>query len=160
MADLQLQVPQQVKHGFGRALLVRRRLAGGEDHEVEVAERRHLAAAGAAEADDRQGLRRRIALQGAGDEVVGNADDLVVEIRRRPRRRAAPVRIMIEPAGDLGAAAVERRAQQLQRPGVAIASLGQRGQSVGKRAAVDNRAAILDAFELHLPCSAATRLRT
>ena len=64
MADLELQIPQQMEHRFGGALLLARRRLGRQEHEVEVAERRHLAAAGAAEADQRETverLRRRCA---------------------------------------------------------------------------------------------------
>ena len=50
MADLELQVPQQVEDRFGDRSSSGVGLAG-QEHQVDVAERRHLAAAGAAEPD-------------------------------------------------------------------------------------------------------------
>ena len=58
MADLELQVPQQVKHRLGGSLLLGRRRLRGQEHQVEVAERRHFAAPRPAEPDQRQVLRR------------------------------------------------------------------------------------------------------
>ena len=56
MANLELEVPQQVKNFFGGAFLSRGWRGARKKHEVEITVRRHLAAAGAAEADERESL--------------------------------------------------------------------------------------------------------
>jgi hypothetical protein len=52
MADLQVQVPEDVEHGFDHALEPARHLVGREEQEVDVREGRHLAPAVAADGED------------------------------------------------------------------------------------------------------------
>jgi len=89
MADLELQIPQQVQGRFGGALLVGIRGFRGQEHEIEIAERRHLAAPRAAKADERNRLGS-LSRQALADEVPGEADKLIVEEGGR-LRRGAPV---------------------------------------------------------------------
>jgi hypothetical protein len=56
VADLQLEVPQDVQHRLGGALLLGRDGFRRQEHEVEVTVRRHLAAPGAPEADERNAV--------------------------------------------------------------------------------------------------------
>ena len=58
LADLQLQVPQQIEHRLDDLLAPRRAAIGDQKHQVDVAERRHLAAPAAAEPDQRDPLAR------------------------------------------------------------------------------------------------------
>ena len=103
MADLQLQVPQQVEHRLDRLLDLGGRLGAGQEHQVEVAERRHLAAPGAAQPDDRQ-----LGRIGARHMLVSEPDELGVEISGGARGGAAALGRCAEPRGDLGAALLER----------------------------------------------------
>ncbi len=98
MADLELQVPQQVKHRLRRALLLGVGAFARQEHQVEVAEGRHLAAAGPAEPDERD-PGRRLVQDALGDEVVGEADELVVEEGGRLRGSAAIARLSERDAG-------------------------------------------------------------
>src|SRR3546814_4523781 len=95
MADLQPEVPQgielRLEHLFGPARLLER----GDEADVDVAVRRHLAAAVAADRDHRDPLARRAIARGIevmGGEVVGEADDLVDQesgrIGREPASRS------------------------------------------------------------------------
>src|SRR6185312_8417277 len=58
MADLQLEVPEEMEHRLGRSRLIGSRRLRGQKHEVEVAVGRHLATTGAAKADQRQPFGR------------------------------------------------------------------------------------------------------
>ena len=70
LADLQLQIPQQIEQGLAHLLAPRRTAGGDEHHQVEVAERRHLAAPGAAKPDQRDAFGRgRV---GMGVEPLGS----------------------------------------------------------------------------------------
>ena len=116
MTDLQLQVPQQVEHGFRGPFLLSSGRLGGEEHQVEVAVGRHFTASGAAEADD--GKLPGVGAQDAfEDEVVGDPHQLVVEEGRGLRSRAAI-------AGLLGEAARDFPAPGGERPGKNDACLG------------------------------------
>ncbi len=127
MADLQLEVPEQMEDRRNRCLLACGRFGAGQEHQVEIAERSHFAAAGAAEADDCYGLG-----EGAGcHEIVGETHQLVVEVGRRSRRSSSAVGIGGEPTGHLRPPLVQRAAQQLRRKSVAVGPSRKRGERVG-----------------------------
>ena len=128
MTDLELQFPQQVEHRLGRGLLLRRRSRCGQHHQVDVAVRRHLAAAGAAERDQRQRVGRRA----PGGMFVGKADDLVVKEGSRVRRRPAVARISGKPPRDLLPAALEGVAEDCGGIGPAGAGRAARQLSAGR----------------------------
>ena len=65
MADLQLQVPQYIEQRLDHLLAPWASRSGAEEHQVQVAVGRHLAAPGAAQPDDRHALARR----GVGDRI-------------------------------------------------------------------------------------------
>src|SRR3546814_8563689 len=111
MPDLQSEVPQSIKlrldHLFGPARLLER----GEEADVEVAVRRHFAAAIAADRDQRDALARRAVgrrIEMAGGEIMAEADDLVDQERGRARRNPSRRGMLAQPALDLGTAGVER----------------------------------------------------
>ena len=144
--------------GFGRALLLGGRRLGGQEHEVEVAERRHLAAAGAAEADQRDAPSIGCVEHALGDEIVGEADELVVEEGGRLGRRPAAAGLVGQPPRDLRAA--RRRAPRAGSSATSAVSClppGKRGEPLGDRPPVDDRAAILDVEQAHGSRSAASR---
>ncbi len=143
MADLQLQVPQDLEDGLDQPLMLRRRLGLGQEHEIDVAERRHLAAAGAAEADD--GHRRDVRV--AGDEIVSETDDLVVEVGRCAGGGASGVGLKVEATSDLCPALLQGGAQQFGRETVAVAAGRDRREAVRDRPPIDDRALVLDAVE-------------
>ena len=110
-----------------------------QDHEVEIAEGRHLAAPGAAQAD--QGDASAGGWSECVTEIVSQADDLVVQEGGRPRGRAAVARLVGQPPRDFRAAAVKRLAEDFRR--LRRASYpGQRCESVANRPAVDDRSAV------------------
>ena len=114
VADLELEIPQQVERWLRPRAPGRVRRRGGQEHQVEIAERRHFAAAGAAEADQREPRADRFIGQSIGDEIIGQANDLVVEEGGRVRGRAAAPGSSREPPGNLGAAVRERVAQDVR----------------------------------------------
>ena len=99
MADLELQVPQQMEDRFGRRFDVGARRLGGQHHQVEVAVGRHLPAAGAAEADQRDLAADRRADHALGHIIVSEADDLVVEEGQWPARRRGRGPVLRSAAG-------------------------------------------------------------
>ena len=111
MADLELQVPQQMEDRFGRSLDLGARRLGGQHHQVEVAVGRHLPAAGAAETDQRDLAADRRADHALGHIIVSEADDLVVEEGSGLRGGAAAAGFFDQPPADLGAPGLERLAQ-------------------------------------------------
>src|SRR5689334_14462906 len=106
MPNLELQVPQLVEHRLRGTLLLARRGFGGEKHEVEIAERRHLAASRPAKADDRQAFDRLLQNR-LGDEVIGEPNELVVEERSGACRGTAIARLVGEAPRDLRAPILE-----------------------------------------------------
>ena len=159
MADLELQVPQQVKHRLGSALLLRRRRLRGQEHEVEIAEGRHLAAAGPAEPDQREALaggwsrraRRRNRRRGGRAGRGG---------KRSPGRRRGHCRARRdETPRDFRAAGGERVAQRMS---VASRSAACRVRSAASRSASARRSMIarwsVDVEQAHAARSAAIRL--
>ena len=95
-------------------------------------------AAGAAEPDDRH--RRDVRV--AGDKIVGEADDLVVEVGRGAGGGAAGVGLKAQATGDLCPALLQGGAQQLRRETVAIAA----GRNRRKASAIDRRSMIVRLF--------------
>ena len=138
MADLELQIPEQMKNRLGGALLFRGRRLGGQEHEVEVAERRHFAAPGAAERDDRE-VSGRLLEQPVRDKIVRQPNELIVQESGRLRGGAAIARFSTQSSGDFGAAIFERAAQDRRGLGVERLASAQGGEPVGQRAAVDDR---------------------
>ena len=105
MADLELQVPQQMEDRFGRALLLRRsaslavrnirsRSLNGAISPRPVPPRPTSAKLAA----------ERLVEHALGDEIVGEADDLVVEEGGGLGGGAAAARLVGQAPGDLGAA--------------------------------------------------------
>ena len=74
VADLQAQVPQQVEHELDDLLAARRLLVGQQEQQIDVGERRQLAAAVAADRDDAQ-LLGRAGVGGGIDALVGEVED-------------------------------------------------------------------------------------
>ena len=125
LADLQLQIPQQIEQRLGDLLAPRRAALRHQHHQVDVGERRHLAAPGAAKPDQRDPLGGGgigIGVQPLGDEIIGQSHDLVGEEGVSGGMGAAPARLGDDPRGNLGAAMVERVAEQAGRGGLEVAS--------------------------------------
>ena len=107
MADLQLQIPQDVEQRLDDLFAPGDVAAGAEEHEVEVAERRHLPASGAAKANDGNSLaggRIGIGVDPLDDQVVGKAHQLVRQEGIGCRDDAAPAWLGGQAPGDFGAA--------------------------------------------------------
>jgi len=158
MADLQLQVPQQVKHCFRRLPLLRRRNLRGQEHEVEVAEGRHLAAARAAEADEHELFAQRLVEQAFIHEVVDQPDKLVVEESRGLRGRSSVTGFLGQAFRDFRPAMFKGIAQDRRRSGRELLAGTLLGKPLGYGSAVDDRAAILDIEKVHHSRSDAKRL--
>src|SRR5690349_3855484 len=158
VANLQLQIPQQVKHRLRCALLLARRGFRGEEHQIEVAERRHLAATGAAKSDDRQALDGLVE-NSLRNEVVGEAHELIVKEGGGASRGAAVARLDGQPPRDLVAAMFESAAEDGRRFADDLFAGLQCRQPVGNPAAVDDRAPVVDIEEAHQPCSEASLFR-
>ena len=120
MADLDLEVPQQMQDRLNDGFLSRRRLGRGEKHQVEIAVRCHLAPASSAEPDDGHGFGRLV----RGDKVVGQPDQLVVQIGRCSRRRPSTIRIERQSPRNFGTPLFERAPQDLRREPVPVLPLG------------------------------------
>ena len=138
MADLEFEIPQEVEHRLSDLFLRRGRRGCGEEHEIEVAERRHLAAPGAAEPDQRQA--GRLIVYAARHMIEREANDLIVKKGVGLRRRPAAPGLFAQPASNFGAARFQRIAQD--RRGLAL--LPGPGQPVGHGAAIDDRAPMID----------------
>ena len=154
MPDLQPEVPQRVElrldHLFGPARLFER----GEEADVDVAVRRHFAAAVAADRDQRDALTRRAIARGiemSDGEIVAEADELVDQegsgLRGdEPRRRKGE-----QASRDFGAPIVERRLEQVDHRAAALAGVAGFGRDslkpLGEGAAVDDRAAVVELGE-------------
>ena len=128
MADLELQVPQQVQDRFGGLFLVCIRRLRRQEHQVEVAERRHFAAPGAAEADERHAAGRLLDDPSAG-KIPCQANDLIVEERRCQRSGAAIARLDGQAAGHLLAAARQRVGEDAGSLTGDLPAAAQRGQA-------------------------------
>jgi len=154
MADLQPKIPQRIELRLDHLLGPARLLERGQEADVDVAERRHVAAAIAADRDQRQPLaRRRVArrIEVVDREIVAQADDLVGQKGGRMRRHPPCRRMEQQPAADLRAPRVERLPKQRDHRAAAlpgIARLGrQRIEPPRQRAPVDNRAAVVEMGE-------------
>ena len=100
--------------------------------------RRHLAAAGSAQRDESHRLRR---IAGR-DEIIGEADHLVVEVGGRARRCPSAVGLQRQAPGDFRSALLQRPAKELRREAVPVGSGGKRSERVGDPASVDDRAGL------------------
>ena len=156
VADLQLQLPHQVEEGFDGLFLRRRCLCGGEEHEVEITEGRHLAAASSAQRNESHRLRR---IAGR-DEIISEANQLIVEVGGRARRCSSAVGLQRQAQGDFRSALFQRPAKELRREALPVGSGGKRSERVGDTASVDDGARPVDGFEersahrslaLHIP---------
>ncbi len=158
MADLEFQVPEEMQDCFGRAFDIGSRRLRREEHQVEVAEGRHFAATGAAEADERQFAAKRLFEQALDHEIVSKPHELVVEEGRRLRRCAAVPGRFGQSPGDFGTAVVERAAKDRRSLGGEFLALAQSADPAGEAAAVDDRPAVFDIEEAHVSCRAPNRL--
>ena len=155
MADLQAEVPQQVEHELHDLLAARRLLVGPQEQQIDVRQRRQLAAAVAAGRHHAQPLGRA-GIGGGIDALVGeiedHADQLVHQERGGGQHLVAVVAQragLLEAAADLGPAAGQRLAQQgehgrARRLGAGRQVLDQRGQGVLQRTAAHDGAAVGD----------------
>ncbi len=153
MADLQAHVPQEVEHELDDLLAARRLLVGTQEQQIDVGERRQLAAAVAARRHHAQPFGGA-GIGGGIDALVGEVEDHpdelvhqeggggqhhVAVVAQRARRLEAPA--------DLGAAAGQGAAQQRQhgRPWRLAAGrhvLDQLGQLFLERAPAHDGAAV------------------
>ena len=155
VADLEAQVPQQVEHELDDLLAARRLLVGPQEQQIDVRQRRQLAAAVAA------GRHHAQPLGGAGigggiDALVGeiedHADQLVHQERGGGQHLVAVVAQrpgLLEAAADLGPADGQRIAQQgehgrTRRLGAGRQVLDQGGQGVLQRAPAHDGTAVGD----------------
>src|SRR5205085_7467500 len=111
------------------AFLFGRRSLAGEEHEVEVAEWRHLAAARAAERDNRDSTGRFIE-DPTCDEIVCQPNELVVEEGRGLGRGAAIAGLVQEPPGDLRPAMFEGSAENRRGLGSELLATSKARQGV------------------------------
>ena len=127
MTDLQAGVPQHVEHVLDDLLQSRGLLAGQQEHQVDVGERRQFAATVAAGRDHRHLVVAAIGIGGRIDvrvrEVVDAADQLIDEERVRLDHLGPGDRLRLEPPADLADAAVERRLEDLQGIGARARAL-------------------------------------
>ncbi len=135
MPDLESQVPEHVEDRLDDLLGPGRALVGEQEQQVDVGERRQLAAAVAADRDQRQALalgRVRDREQRRLGGVEEDADHLVHQVGgcRSAGRTAL---LGVEAPGDLGAALGQRLLQHLddRRP-VELAAVGQ-GVELGRQ---------------------------
>ena len=153
-----------MENGLHR-LLAPRRFRRRQEHQVDVAERRHLAPAGSAQPDDRHGLGSLRTCQCIGGEIICEPDDLVVKKSGRMGCRPATARLQCQPPGDLGAALLQRAAKDLRREAVAVGALREvrlmhRQFPGGRRSPCDCRRSRTSFAAARLPpASTGTRLR-
>src|SRR5437899_10542088 len=107
-----------MEDGFGGALILNCRRLGGEDHEVEVAERRHFAPPSPAEPDQREPFAARLVNRALVDEIIGEADELVMKESCRLGCGPALARLIGEATRDLGAPFDQRLAKNLRNLGI------------------------------------------
>ncbi len=153
VADLQPHVPQQVEHELDDLFAARRLLVGTQEQQIEVAERRQLAAAEAAGRHHAQPLGGAGVGGGIGvalGEVEQHADQLVHQERGR-RQHGRPVVAhlaggILEAAADFTAADRQGFAERRQDLGTRDVArrpvLDQPGQGLLECAAPDDGAAV------------------
>ena len=135
MADLQLEVPQHVEHGFDHALAPGGLLVGQQEQEIDVGAGRQRAAAVAARRHDREALARRGVLRRvklARDRLVDDPHHAVHE-GRQTLGAGETVAFRDQLPVGVRAAAIEHRAQLGNEPGahgrgIARGDLGPRRQ--------------------------------
>ena len=154
LPDLQPEVPEDVEHRFDDLLAPRRLLPWGQEGDVDVRKRRHLAAPVAADRHQRQPFRRRRVdrrIHRGGHEIIGEAQQLIGQERIFGGMFAAPARVRGDAALDLGAGILERLAEDGYRPFAALARVGAMGshlaQRIGDGAPVENGAAVGNGVE-------------
>ena len=127
LADLQLEIPQQIEERFADLLAPRRAAGGHQHHQVEVTERRHLAAPRAAKPDQRHAFGRRrigVGIKPLGDEIEAEPDDLIDKESIGRGMGAAAAGLSGEPRGNLGAAGGEGVAKDGGDCGLEVGPVG------------------------------------
>ncbi len=148
LPDFEAEIPERVEQIFDHLLGMRRALVGREEEQIDVGEGRELAAAIAADGDQREPLaggRIGVRIDVARDEIVERADDLIDEEAERVHGLGA-ARTVLEALAHLGAAGRERGFQRLG-DALAIglgAALGDRFELRRKRTAIDDVALARD----------------
>ena len=160
MAVWPVPAPHTPPRVAGGASLRGRRRLECQQHQVEVAVGRHLAAAGAAEADGGQsaGILSDHAL---ADEVVGQPYELIVQEGGGLRGRPTIARFLGQPSRYFRAAGGERFGEELAGlRGQAVAL--KRVQAACHQAPIDDRALLVWAMTLdgHEPSSHGLALRS
>ena len=117
MADLQLEVPHDVKHRLDDALAPRGLLVGQQEQQIDVRSRRQRAAPVAADGDDGDALARRAVL-----DRIDMRDDVVVDRHRQhvlqgaePLRAGKAAMILLQPGPRLRPPLRQRRREQRHR---------------------------------------------
>src|SRR6185503_18799772 len=90
---------------------------------------------------------------------MGEPNDLIVQERRRPRSGPSVTGPFAEPARDFRATGSKSFRKNFDRVRGKLLAWLKRSESVGNRAAIDDRAAVVDVEEAHAPCSEASLLR-
>ncbi len=119
MADLETKVPQVVEQRLDHLLAPRGGLAGRDEGDVDVRIRRHLAAAVAADGDQREPLAFRAVgsrIEVGDHVIVEHADQLVDQERMALDDLVPGAGAFCKAPGEFAAAALERLAQQLDDP--------------------------------------------
>lgn len=115
MADLQPQIPQEIEHRLDHLLAPVGLLGGGEEGDVDIGMRRHLAAPIAAHGHDRQPLAAGAVPGGVDivdDVIVDDAQQLVDQKGLSRRRIMTGCRAFFQAAGDFLTAMGQRGAQR------------------------------------------------
>ena len=145
MADLEAEVPQVIEHRLDHLFAPGGGLAGGNEGNIDVRMRRHLAAAVTADRDQREPFARRAIgrrVDVLDHVVVHHPDQLVDEERLAVRRLVTGARMLGQPAGDFGLPVAQGAAQQFDHfgPRLGHAEFGhRRGNRFGQAAPVNYR---------------------
>ncbi len=147
MPDLQAQVPHHVEHRLDRLLGPAVLAQRGEEGDVDIAVRGHLAPAIAAHRRDAEMLARAVIgdrVLEAHDIVVDQPHDLVDQERLRRRAIVPRRRIGMQPRGDLRAPRRQRLAQDRDDGHARLVAEfgGELGNARIERTAIDNRALV------------------
>ncbi len=141
VADLEADIPERVEQILHHLLRIGRGLVGVEKQQVDVGERRQLAASVAADRDHRQMLAGGGVGGGIdrlGDEVVEGANELIhqeAEGAHHLGARGTP----LETLAHLAPPGLERLLQDLDHlPALGLAALGKRPEALLQSAAVDD----------------------
>ena len=135
MADLHPEVPQEVEHVLHHLQRLRRRLGGGQEQQVDVAERRQHAAAVAAGAGHRQLLRlaetgvRYGVLVERGDQPIGQLAEQACRLQAGDLVLLEGVLHMLLDACEVATKRTERRVARHR--GAILGQGGERGREGG-----------------------------